>query len=140
MSDYQIFEAGNVVLQSGLTYRGARMAYKTFGTLSPQKDNVSVYPTSYGAQHPDLEWQVAPGKPLDPTKYFIVIINKFGNGLSSSPSNTAAPFDRGRYPFFTITHNVRVQQRLLQEVFGIEKVKLVYGFSMGGMQAFEDPL
>ena len=82
MADYQIFEAGDVVQQSGLTYRGTRMAYKTFGTLSPKKDNVIVYPTSYGAQHPDLEWQIAPGKPLDPTRYFIVVINKFGNGLS----------------------------------------------------------
>ena len=136
MADYQIFEAGNVVLQSGLTYRNARLAYKTHGTLNADKSNVIVYPTSYGAQHTDLEWQIGPGRPLDPTKYFIVIINKFGNGLSSSPSNTPPPFDRGRYPHFTMTDNVRVQQRLLAEVFGVERVKLVYGFSMGGMQAF----
>ena len=112
MSDYQIFEAGDVVLQSGLTYRGARLAYKTQGTLNTARSNVIVYPTSYGAQHPDLEWLIAPGKPLDPTKYFIIIVNKVGNGLSSSPSNTR-PFDRGRYPHFTTTDNVRVQQRLL---------------------------
>ncbi len=124
------------MLQSGLTYRGAKLAYKTFGTLDAGKTNVIVYPTSYGAQHPDLEWQIAPGKPLDPEKYFIVIINKFGNGLSSSPSNTPPPFDRGRYPHFTMTDNVRVQQRLLAEVFGVERVKLVYGFSMGAQQAF----
>ena len=136
MADYQVFEAGNVVLQSGLTYRGARLAYKTFGTLNAAKSNVIVHPTSYGAQHPDLEWAIAPGRALDPTKYFIVVINKFGNGLSSSPSNTPPPYDRGRYPHFTMTDNVRVQQRLLQEVFGIEKVALVYGFSMGGIQAF----
>ena len=79
------------------------------------------------------EWQVGPGRALDPRQYFIVIMNKFGNGLSSSPSNTPPPFDRARYPHFTMTDNVRVQQRLLAEVFGIERVKLVYGFSMGGM-------
>jgi hypothetical protein len=61
----------------------------------------SVYPTSCGAQHTGLEWLIAPGKPLDPTKYFIMIVNKFGNGMSSSPSNTPPPFDRGRYPHFT---------------------------------------
>ena len=33
MTDYQFFEAGDVVLQSGLTYRGARLAYKTYGAL-----------------------------------------------------------------------------------------------------------
>src|SRR5215813_2078837 len=136
MTDYSIFEAGDVVLQSGLTYRGARLAYKTHGTLNAARSNVIVYPTSYGAQHPDLEWLIAPGKPLDPTKYFIIIVNKFGNGLSSSPSNTPPPFDRGRYPNFTMTDNVRVQQRLLAEVFGIERVALVYGFSMGAQQAF----
>jgi homoserine O-acetyltransferase len=136
MADYEIFEAGNVALQSGLTYRGARLAYKTFGTLAPDKSNVIVYPTSYGAQHTDLEWAVAAGKALDPTKYFIVIVNKFGNGLSSSPSNTPPPFDRARWPNFTMTDNVRVQDRLLREVFGVERVKLVYGFSMGRSRRF----
>ena len=136
MPDYQIFEAGDVVLQSALTYRRARLAYKTFGTLNAAKSNAILYPTSYGAQHPDLEWAVAPGKALDPTRYFIVIVNKFGNGLSSSPSNTPPPFDRARWPHFTMTDNVRVQQRLLQGVFGIERLKLVYGFSMGAQQAF----
>jgi homoserine O-acetyltransferase len=136
MGDYQIFEAGDVVLQSGLTCRGARLAYKTYGTLSPARDNVIVHPTSYGAQHYDLEWAIGAGRALDPAKYFIVIPNMFGNGLSSSPSNTPPPFDRGRYPHFTMTDNVRVQQRLLAEVFGIERVRLVYGFSMGAQQAF----
>src|SRR5690348_2040809 len=69
-----------------------------YTTLFRSKSNVIVYPTSYGAQHYDLEWLIAPGRALDPTKYFIVVINKFGNGLSSSPSNTPPPFDRGRYP------------------------------------------
>jgi homoserine O-acetyltransferase len=136
MTDYEIFEAGDVVLQSGLTYRGAKLAYKTYGTLDAAKSNVIVYPTSYGAQHPDTEWLIAPGKALDPAKYFIVIPNMFGNGLSSSPSNTSPPFDRGRYPNFTVTDNVRVQQRFLAETFGIERVALVYGFSMGAQQAF----
>ena len=105
MTDYQIFEAGDVVLQSGLTYRGARLAYKTYGTLDAAKSNVIVYPTSFGAQHTDLEWQIGAGRALDPSRYFIVIMNKFGNGLSSRPSNTPPPFDRGRYPHFTMTDN-----------------------------------
>jgi homoserine O-acetyltransferase len=136
MTDYEIFEAGDVVLQSGLTYRKAKLAYKTYGTLNAAKSNVIVYPTSYGAQHTDTEWMIGTDKALDPSKYFIIIPNKFGNGLSSSPSNTPAPFDRGRYPHFTMTDNVRVQERLLREIFGIERVALVYGFSMGAQQAF----
>ena len=136
MPDYQIFEAGDVVLQSGLTYRGARLAYKTYGTLDAARRNVIVHPTSYGAQHYDLEWAIGEGRALDPTRYFIVIPNMFGNGLSSSPSNTPPPFDRARYPHFTMADNVRLQQRLLEQVFGIERIKLVYGFSMGAQQAF----
>src|SRR5690348_17653538 len=99
MADYQIFEAGDVVLQSGLTYRNAKLAYKTHGTLDAAQSNVIVYPTSYGAQHYDLEWLIAPGRALDPTKYFIVVINKFGNGdrkstrlNSSHPSISYAVF------------------------------------------------
>jgi len=82
------------------------------------------------------KWLIAPDKILDPTKYFIIIPNQFGNGLSSSPSNTPPPYDRGRYPQLTMTDQVRIQQRLLREIFGIAKVALVYGFSMGAQQAF----
>src|SRR5262245_26933248 len=73
MTDHQIFEGGDVVLQSGLTYRGARLAYKTYGKLDADKSNVIVYPTSYGAQHPDLEWLIGPDKILDSSRYFIII-------------------------------------------------------------------
>jgi pimeloyl-ACP methyl ester carboxylesterase len=124
------------LLQSGLTYRGARLFYKTCGTLNNGRSNVILYPISYGAQHYDLEWAIGEDKALDPARYFIITPSMFGNGLSSSPSNTPPPFDRARYQHFTMTDNLRVQQRLLQEVFGIEGVKLVYGFSMGAQQAF----
>ena len=134
--EHRIFEAGDVVLQSGLTYRGARLAYQTYGVLNAQRSNAIVYCTPFGAQHGDIEFMIAPGAALDPTKYFIVIPNLFGNGLSSSPSNTGPPFDRHRYPHFTIYDNVVVQRRLLSEVFGIARLRLVYGWSMGGIQAY----
>ncbi len=133
--DYQIYEAGNVRLQSGLTFRGARLAYKTYGRLNSDKSNVIVHPTSFGAQHTDAEWAIREGSPLDPAKYFIVVPNLFGNGLSSSPSNTGSPFDLGRFPNFTLVDNVVIQQRMLKEVFGIDRIAMVYGFSMGGQQA-----
>lgn len=135
--DYRFFDAGNVVLQSGLTYRGARLAYKTYGELNAGRSNAIVYCTPFGAQHMDIEFMIGPGNALDPGKYFIVIPNLFGNGLSSSPSNTAPPFDRSRYPHFTIHDNVLVQQRLVTDVLGITRLALVYGWSMGGMQAYQ---
>ncbi len=134
--DYTLFNAGNVVLQSGRTFPAMQIAYKTYGTLNADKSNVIVYPTSFSAQHYDTEWLVRAGGALDPSKYFIIIPNLFGNGLSSSPSNTAAPLVGDRYPNVTYHDAVRVQQRLLAEVFGIGKVQLVYGWSMGAMQAY----
>ena len=134
--DYQTWDAGNVVLQSGRTFPAMKVAYKTYGTLNAGRSNVIVFPTSYSAHHTDLEWLVRKGGALDPDKYFIVIPNLFGNGLSSSPSNTPWPLTGDRYPDVTYHDAVRVQQRLLAEVFGISRVKLVYGWSMGAMQAY----
>ena len=135
-TELKVFEAGDVVLQSGQTLKGARIVYTTYGTLAADKANVIVYPTSYGAQHTDIEWLIGPGRILDPSRYFIVIPNMFGNGLSTSPSNVAPPFDRGAYPGVTSYDNVLVQRRMMREVFGVERVKMVYGWSMGGQQAY----
>jgi homoserine O-acetyltransferase len=125
------YDAGDVVLQSGARLPAARLSWKAHGTLSPRRDNVIVYPTSYGAQHPDLEWLIGPDKILDPATWFIVIPDMFGNGLSSSPSDT------DDYPTLVTVHdNVMVQRRALSELFGIEHVACVYGWSMGALQAY----
>lgn len=137
MADYEIFELGDVVLQSAATLRGAELAYKTYGTLSARKDNVIVYPTWYSGQHYENEWLIGEGMALDPNKYFIIIPNMFGNGLSTSPSNAPSPYDRGRFPGVTLYDNVRQQHRLVTEKFGIEKVALVVGWSMGAQQAYQ---
>ncbi len=131
-----VFEAGNVVLQSGITLRGAKLVYKTYGTLAADKSNVIVYPTSYSAQHTDIEWLIGRDRILDPSRYFIVVPNMFTNGLSTSPSNVAPPFDRGRFPLITSYDNVKLQQILLKSVLGIDRIKLVYGWSMGAQQAY----
>jgi homoserine O-acetyltransferase len=64
-------------------------------------------------------------------------VNLFGNGLSSSPSNTPAPHDRARFPLVTVLDNVRAQERLLRQRFGIERLQLVVGRSMGAQVAFQ---
>ena len=100
------FDFGDVALQRGGVLRSARLAYKTFGKLNSERTNVIVYPTSFGAQHPDLEWLIGPGKALDPGKYFIVIPNMFGNGLSSSPSDYPDAEHRRQFPRITMYDNV----------------------------------
>jgi len=126
-----VFECGDVLLQRGGTLKAAKIVYKTFGTLSAKRDNVILYPTSYSAQHTDIEWLVSPEHALDPSRHFIVIPNMFTNGLSTSPSNYA-----GEFPQVTTYDNVTQQRRLLNEVFGVDRVKLVYGWSMGAQQAY----
>jgi homoserine O-acetyltransferase/O-succinyltransferase len=134
-STKQIFQAGDVLLQCGRVFPRMVMSYKTFGTLDAARSNVIVYPTSYSAQHTDLEYLVGEGGALDPSRYFIVLIDLLGNGLSSSPSNTP-PFADGPYPDVTYFDAVSVQRRMLRELWGIETIALVYGWSMGAMQAY----
>lgn len=133
--DYQTFRLRDFTLQCGITLPEAQIAYKTYGQLAPDKSNVILYPTSYGAQHGDTEWLIGPGRILDPTDWFIVIPNMFGNGLSTSPSNLPPPFGVDRAPLFTHWDNVHAQRRMLEEVFGITHLRLIYGWSMGAQQA-----
>ena len=133
--DYEVFELADFTLQRGITLPRAALAYQTYGRLAADRSNVILYPTSYAAQHTDIEWLIGPGHVLDPTDWFIVIPNMFTNGLSTSPSNLAPPFGPDRSPVFTHWDNVHAQQRLLAEVFGVEKVALAYGWSMGAQQA-----
>lgn len=137
MSDYEIFELDVVSLQSGLTLRQAKLAYKTYGQLNAARDNVIVMPTFYGGQHTENEALMAVWPALDPQKYFIIVPNTFGNGLSSSPSNTPPPFDRAVFPHLTMYDNVVCQHRLVTEHLGIRRIKLVVGYSLGAHQAFQ---
>lgn len=135
MSDHQTFDLGQLTLQCGLTLPAAHVAYQTYGELAADKSNVILYPTSYGAHHSDIDWLIGADRVLDPERYFIVIPNQFGSGLSTSPSNLAEPFGHGRAPVFAHWDNVHAQDKLLREQFGITEIALAYGWSMGGQQA-----
>ncbi|MEO1671345.1 MAG: alpha/beta fold hydrolase [Cyanobacteria bacterium J06631_2] len=129
------FTITNLSLQCGVTLPDINIVYQTYGKLSKDKSNVILYPTSYGAQHPDIEWLIQPESILDPSQYFVIIPNMLGNGLSSSPSNHSG-YKLAESGFY-ITHfdNVRAQRQLLESL-GIEKLALVYGWSMGAQQAY----
>ncbi|MGE0041461.1 MAG: alpha/beta fold hydrolase [Vicinamibacterales bacterium] len=123
-------------LQCGVTLRPARLAYETYGTLNPARDNAVLVPTFYGGTHTDIEAMMAPGRALDPARWFVIVPNMFGNGLSSSPSNTPPPADRAAFPRVTLHDNVRAQHVLVTAHLGITRLRLVAGFSMGAQQAF----
>jgi homoserine O-acetyltransferase len=83
------------------------------------------------------EWLIGPGNALDTSKLFLVTSELFGNGRSSSPSNTPEPFHGPRFPVMTIRDNVNAVHEMLTEQLGITHVRAVIGFSMGAQQAFQ---
>lgn len=135
MSEARTFQLGDFRLQSGRVLPGAKLVYAVYGDMAADKSNVVLYPTSYGAQHTDIAWLIGKDKILDPNRWCVIVVNKFGNGLSTSPSNVAAPLARGRWPAISHVDNVTAQARLLDEVFGVERLAMVYGWSMGAQQA-----
>ena len=107
------FDLGDVALGSGEVLPGAFITWRSHGTLEPDRSNAVVFPTSYSAQAADQDWLIAPDGILDPTRWFVVVPDMFGNGASSSPSNTPG------YPaLVTTADNVRAQRRLLAEACG----------------------
>jgi len=135
--DYQLYDLGDFELQSGVVFSGARLAYKTYGELNQTRDNVVVLPTFYTGNHLRNEGYFGPGRAIDPARHFVVSINMFGNGISSSPSNTPAPFNAANFPQITLYDNVRAQYRLLTEALDVRRVALVTGWSMAGCQSFQ---
>lgn len=135
--DYSVFDLGAFTLQSGSVFPGLQLAYKTYGQLNAQGDNVVVLPTFYTGSHMRNEGYFGRGRAIDPARHFIVSVNMFGNGISSSPSNTPAPFNGANFPDITLYDNVRAQYRLLTEELGVKRVALVTGWSMAGCQSFQ---
>lgn len=138
MSDHEIFEAPNVVLQKGGVLAVARLAYKTLGTLNAARDNAVLVPSWYTGTHRESElFMVGENRALDPGKYFIILTNLLANGVSSSPADTPPPAELGRFPNVTFHDNVRLQHMLVREKLGIERLRLVTGWSMGAAQTFQ---
>ena len=73
---------------------------------------------------------------MDSDKYFVVLVDSMGNGISTSPSNSSSqPWMK--FPEFTIRDMVESEYRLVTEVLRLKHLHAVIGISMGGMQAFE---
>jgi homoserine O-acetyltransferase len=126
----------NFELQCGVRLPRVTLAYATYGQLAPQRDNLVLYPTSYGAHHSDIDWLIAPDGILDPERWFIVIPNMLGNGCSTSPSNDPNCGLREDGFWFSHWDNVRLQESLVRQHFGVERIALIYGWSMGAQQAY----
>ena len=134
--DYELFDLGDVRLQSGETLHSAQLAYRTWGRLNDGADNAILLPTFYTGTHRRNEGYIGAGRALDPSRYFIVSVNMFGNGLSTSPSNAVETCRGPSFPDVRLSDNVVCQHRLLSEEFGIRRLRLVAGWSMAGCQSY----
>ena len=77
---FETFDLGHIDLESGYRLRGAKIAYRTIGSLSAAKDNAILFPTWYSGTSGIIEQAyVGSGRALDPGKYFIIIANQIGN-------------------------------------------------------------
>jgi homoserine O-acetyltransferase len=132
-----MFTIKNFRFENGTVLPEAHVRYATWGHLNAAGDNAILLPSHYMADSKGYDWLIGKDKALDPDRWFLVATELFGNGKSSSPSNTPAPFDGPRFPVPTIRDNVEATRRLLTEALGVKHLHAVVGFSMGGQQAFQ---
>src|SRR5579859_866874 len=131
------FVIKNFKTESGAVLPEAHVVYGTYGHLNAARNNAVLLPSHYMANFHGYEWLIGAGKALDPSQLFLVTTELFGNGSSSSPSNTPEPFHGPRFPLMTIRDNVDAVHRLLTAELGISHLRAVVGFSMGAQQAFQ---
>jgi len=143
----------NLRLTNGRTLGPIRVAYETYGELSPTRDNaIFVCHALTGDAHlagkrraDDRKagwWDelVGPGKGLDTNRYFVICANALGGcqgttGPGSIDPATGQPFGL-RFPFLTVGDIVQVHAELVRSL-GIERLLAVVGGSLGGMQVLD---
>lgn len=131
------FTIADFQTESGVVLPKALVVYGTYGTLNAARDNVVLLPSHYMANYHGYEWLIGPGRALDSTQLFLVCTELFGNGRSSSPSNTPEPLHGPRFPLMTIRDNVQAVHRLLVDELKVTHLRAIVGFSMGAQQAFQ---
>lgn len=135
---YQFFDLGDFHLEDGGVIYNCRIAYSTFGTLNANKDNAILITTWYSGTSKIMEQAyIGKGRAIDPSRYFVIIVNQIGNGLSTSPHNVQDPLRGPEFPKVRIADDVRAQHSLLTEQLGIHTLVLVTGGSMGAQQTWE---
>jgi homoserine O-acetyltransferase len=132
----QFAELGDFQLQTGGVIQDFRLGYRTLGHLNTQKSNAILWPSWLGGKSQDLLQFLGPGNVVDTSKYFAVLVDAIGNGISSSPSNSKKQ-PLMTFPRFSIRDMVEAEHRLAVEVLHLSHFHAVMGISMGGMQTFE---
>ncbi|KAL5487727.1 CYS2 [Sanghuangporus weigelae] len=150
-TEYRIFKHDKPfdVVYSDIPLPSFEIAYETWGTLSPAKDNVILLHTGLSASshaasnalNPSEGWWekfIGPGKALDTNQFFIICTNVLGGCYGSTGPSSIDPRTRTHYgtnfPVLSIFDMVKAQFLLLDDL-GIDKLYASVGCSMGGMQS-----
>ena len=134
---YSVYGLGDFSLECGKTLANCQLAYSCFGELNEDKTNAVVFTVMFSGTNKAMEKYIGKGRALDPEKYFIVVPNQLGSGLSTSPHNAPSPDSGPDFPEISIGDDVRAQHQLLTEKFGVKSIELVLGWSMGAQQTYE---
>ncbi|KAI0360073.1 homoserine O-acetyltransferase [Trametes cingulata] len=144
--DQSILHVPSFTLESGHILKDVPVAYKTWGQLNAQKDNVMIICHAFTGSSDVEDWWgplMGRGKAFDPSRYFIFCANVLGSPYGSASPVTTNP-ETGRpygpeFPLTTIRDDVRIHKLVLDHL-GVHSVAVVIGGSMGGMAVLEWPL
>ncbi len=135
----QFAQLGQCELESGQKIEDCRVGYRTFGALDAAEDNAVLMPTWLYGRSGDLVslFGTSGSSPqlVDTGRFFGIAIDSFGNGVSSSPSNSKTQHGSA-FPAFTMRDMVASEYRVMTEVLHLRHLRAVVGLSMGGEQAF----
>lgn len=135
-SKQQFALLGDFRLENGQTIRDCKVGYRTYGKLNKDASNAILVPTWFSGNTKEWVEFVGPGKLIDSTNFFVILVDAFGNGVSSSPSNSASQ-PGVVFPNFSIRDMVKSQYLLVTEKLHLKHLYAVAGISMGGMQTFQ---
>ncbi|MBX9943396.1 MAG: alpha/beta fold hydrolase [Reyranella sp.] len=158
--DSKIFSAREFRLENGQTLPVLELAYETYGTLSPGRDNGVLVVHGYTSSHHAagrnaagkqglgvaegspgwFDGLIGPGKAVDTDRHFVVSVNALGSAHGSSGPNRTDPRTGKPYgpTFPEITmRDIVASQKLLVESLGLASLVAVIGPSMGGFQSFQ---
>src|SRR5215472_17787360 len=132
----QFADLGDLRLRNGGVIRDFRLGYRTFGKLNAEKSNAILWPSWLGGKSQDLVQFIGPTKVVDISRYFVILVDAIGDGVTTSPSNSKSQ-PLMKFPEFTIRDMVESEHRLATEILHLSHLRAVMGLSMGGMQTFE---